>query len=120
MIAQSISHRSSPSECRAARFGPSARARRILGTRVTYDEHEREVVQNQRRSVVRRWLGRLDKRERRILASRYGIGGAPEQTLAQIAQELGISQERVRQIAVRAHAKLRKFARLEALETLEI
>ena len=66
------------------------------------------------------WLGRLDKRERRILASRYGIGGGPEQTLAKIGQELGISKERVRQIEARAHAKLRKFARLEALEPLEI
>jgi RNA polymerase primary sigma factor len=84
------------------------------------DEYEREEVQSQRRSVVRRWLGRLDKRERRILASRYGIGGAPEQTLTQIAQELGISKERVRQIAARAQAKIRQFARLEALDPSEI
>jgi len=83
-------------------------------------EHEREVTQNQRRAVVRRWLGRLEKRERRILASRYGIGGGPEQTLTKIGQELGISKERVRQIEARAHAKLRKFARLEALEPLEV
>ena len=78
------------------------------------NECEREEAQNQRRSVVRRWLGRLDKRERRNLASRHGLGGAPEQTLAQIGQELGICKERVRQIAARGHAKLRKFARLEA------
>jgi RNA polymerase primary sigma factor len=83
-------------------------------------EHELEEAQIQRRSVVRRWLGRLDRRERRILASRYGIGGATKLTLAQIGQELGISKERVRQIAARALAKLREFARLEALETLEI
>jgi len=83
-------------------------------------EHEHAEAQDQRRSVVRRWLGRLDRRERRILVSRYGIGGAPEQTLAEIGRQLGISKERVRQIAARAHDKLRKFARLEALAPLEI
>ncbi len=66
------------------------------------EEYEREEAQNLRREVVNRWLSRLDKRERRILVSRYGLGGSPEQTLAQIGQELGISKERVRQITVRA------------------
>ncbi len=45
-----------------------------------------------------RWLGRLDERERRIIACRYGIRGASQQTLAQIGRQLGISKERVRQI----------------------
>ena len=39
MIAQAISHRSSPSACRAARLGPIARARRILDSRLTYIDH---------------------------------------------------------------------------------
>ena len=84
------------------------------------DGHEGEEAQNQRRLLVGRWLGRLDQRERWILASRYGIGGTPEQSLTQIARELGVSKERVRQIAARAHAKIRKFAHLEGLEPLAI
>ncbi|MGP0068776.1 MAG: sigma-70 family RNA polymerase sigma factor [Isosphaeraceae bacterium] len=84
------------------------------------DTREREEVLERRRSVVRRWLRRLNTRERRILASRYGIGGAPRQSLAKIGQELGISRERVRQIADRAKVKLRKIARLEAREPLDI
>ncbi|HKI19739.1 MAG TPA: sigma-70 family RNA polymerase sigma factor [Isosphaeraceae bacterium] len=77
-------------------------------------EREREEARNHRQLVVERWLGRLDERERRILVSRYGIGGAPKQTLVQIGQELGISKERVRQIEARANAKLRKIAQREA------
>jgi RNA polymerase primary sigma factor len=77
---------------------------------------EQEEVQHQWRSMVSDWLGRLEMRERCILASRYGIGRASERTLKEIGQELGISKERVRQIAARASAKLREFARLEAFE----
>ncbi len=84
------------------------------------DEHEFEEQQKKTRALVRSWLGRLVKRERRILVSRYGIGGVPKLTLEQIGQELGISKERVRQLEYCAHAKLRRFARLEAIETVEI
>ncbi len=84
------------------------------------DELDHEEDQNRRTAVVRRWLDRLDKRERRILARRYGIDGTPEQTLYQIGRDLGISKERVRQLAARAHAKLLRFARLEGLGPSEI
>ena len=79
------------------------------------DEPEIEEAEDQRRSAVARSLDRLDKRERLILASRYGIGGGAELTLKQIGLDLGISKERVRQIESRACAKLRKFAHLAAL-----
>jgi RNA polymerase primary sigma factor len=84
------------------------------------DEQDHEADQNRRAALVERWLDRLDKRERRILARRYGIGGGPEQTLRQIGVELGISKERVRQLANRAAAKFLRFARLEGLEPSEI
>ena len=83
------------------------------------DEYDREEAQNRRRSAVNRWLGRLDERDRQIIVSRYGLGGAPQQTLAEIGQDLGISKERVRQIEV-AQTKLRELARREALEPLDI
>jgi RNA polymerase primary sigma factor len=84
------------------------------------DEREREEVRDRMRSAVGRWLGRLDERERRVVASHYGIDDTPKQTLTQIGRELGISKERVRQIEDRARAKLRKWARLEGLAPTEI
>jgi RNA polymerase primary sigma factor len=66
--------------------------------------HEHKEAQNRRTAVVGRWLDRLDKRERRILARRYGLGGGPEQSMSQIGRDLGISKERVRQLVIRAHA----------------
>jgi len=57
---------------------------------------------------LRRLLLRLEPRDQAVLAWRYGLGGQPEQTLNEIAQRLGISRERVRQIEVSALARLRE------------
>ena len=73
-------------------------------------EHEYESDHRRNQEAVQGMLGRLNDRERQILVSRYGIGGASEQTLEQLGKELGITKERVRQIESRAQEKLRKFA----------
>ena len=80
------------------------------------DEHEQEKAQKQRQEAVKGMLGRLDDRERRIIESRYGIGGVHEQTLEQLGRELGITKERVRQIESRAQDKLRRIASEEKME----
>jgi len=74
------------------------------------DEHRSEKYYLHNRVSVQGMLGRLDDRERRILVSRYGIGGADELTLERLGRELGITKERVRQIQSQAQEKLREFA----------
>jgi RNA polymerase sigma factor (sigma-70 family) len=51
-------------------------------------------------------LSRLSDRERLVIQRRFGIGQARAHTLAEVAKELGVSLERVRQIQVRAIHKL--------------
>ena len=65
-------------------------------------------------------LGRLDDRERRILVSRYEIGGANELTLEQLGKELGITKERVRQIQSKAQNRLREFVRARRIFSRKI
>jgi RNA polymerase sigma factor (sigma-70 family) len=50
-------------------------------------------------------LGALTARERDVLSRRYGLG-RPEQSLADVGRDLGVSRERARQIEARALAKL--------------
>ena len=66
------------------------------------DEHEYESVLKRMQEAVKGMLGHLDERERKIIISRFGLGGASEQTLEQLGRELGITKERVRQIESRA------------------
>jgi RNA polymerase primary sigma factor len=51
-------------------------------------------------------LERLSDRERHVLRLRFGLGATKEHTLAELASELKVSVERVRQIQVRALNKL--------------
>ncbi len=48
----------------------------------------------------------LNERERNIVRMRFGLDGMREHTLAEVADHLGVSVERVRQIQVRAISKM--------------
>jgi len=58
-------------------------------------------------SGVQDAMDQLSDRERYVVEMRFGIGMEREHTLSEVATELGVSLERVRQIQVRAINKLR-------------
>jgi len=70
------------------------------------DEHL-EVFFNQERAHS--FLDMLNDRERRILDMRFGLTNGEASTLAEIAKELGVSRERVRQIEVATINKIRQI-----------
>ena len=56
-------------------------------------------------------MDRLDRRERFVIRSRYALGAHRKvRTFQFLADKLGVSKERVRQLEQRAVAKLRSFA----------
>mgnify|MGYP002624536842 CR=1 FL=1 len=63
------------------------------------------------RGMLAKFLGNLDKRERLIVRSRYALGQFRTiQTFQSIADKLGVSKERVRQLEQRAVGKLQAMA----------
>ncbi len=73
------------------------------------------------RNSLAQMMGQLDRRERMIIRCRYALGGHRKvKTFQAIAQRLGVSKERVRQLEQRAMMKLRAMAaELNMQETLE-
>jgi RNA polymerase nonessential primary-like sigma factor len=64
---------------------------------------------------IRQWLDELSDRQRRVIERRYGLSGAEVATLEQLARELGVTRERVRQIQAEALDRLRARLRVRGL-----
>ena len=56
---------------------------------------------------VTEWLAELPGRQRLVIERRYGLNGAEVATLDELAREIGVTRERVRQIQVEALDRLR-------------
>jgi len=75
-------------------------------TRPAANGHEQR--DRQLKGCVKRLLSQLTAREQLVIAARFGLNGHPTgQSLAEIAAELGLSKERVRQIILQTLQKLR-------------
>lgn len=61
-------------------------------------------------------LQALPARSRRVLERRHGLAGRPTRTLRAVADELGLSRQRVHQIEMRALAQLGAWARTSGLQ----
>ena len=57
--------------------------------------------------TVAEWMSELTERQRRVVERRYGLNGCTLATLDDLAREIGVTRERVRQIQAEAIEKLR-------------
>jgi RNA polymerase primary sigma factor len=80
----------------------------------------REVEKQELSKRLAEALDHLDPRERKILQMRFGLERGEERTLTEVAQVMGVSRERIRQIEQAALAKLRRMPglRSEVIEYL--
>ncbi len=68
---------------------------------------EDTAIEGLQGGVVEDLLRPLDARERRILRLRFGVDQGEPRTFPEVAAELGLSKERIRQLELRAFCKLR-------------
>ncbi len=55
------------------------------------------------------WLDQLNEKQREVICRRYGLRGYENSTLEQVAKELGVTRERVRQIQMDALKRMREI-----------
>ena len=58
--------------------------------------------------LVHDWLHTLSDKQRMIILRRFGLDNTEPSTLEQLAAEMGITRERIRQIQQEALAKLKR------------
>ncbi|MDR3214147.1 MAG: RNA polymerase sigma factor RpoS [Azoarcus sp.] len=70
------------------------------------------IIQNAEvETLLRNWIAALADKQRLVIRHRYGIDDCEVLTLEELASQLGITRERVRQIQIEALAQLRKMLR---------
>ncbi len=67
---------------------------------------ERHVAQRELEMLTDQWLEDLSAKQRLVIERRYGLNGQEPATLDDLARELGLTRERVRQIQQEALARL--------------
>src|SRR5437763_3748052 len=80
----------------------------MLGDEVAGQAAHRAVEKEELSKRLAEALEILDARERKILSMRYGLERGEERTLTEVAEVIGVSRERIRQIEQAALSKLRR------------
>ena len=70
---------------------------------------------NEIESLVREWLVQLNDKQRAVIERRFGLNGRELLTLQQLASQLMLTRERIRQIQLEALAQLRRILRQHGL-----
>lgn len=86
---------------------------RLLADLVSAESENPEalLIESGNESKLQGWLEHLQPRSREVLERRFGLNERAAQSLAEVAEALGISRERVRQIEADAIARIQKLNR---------
>ena len=76
---------------------------------------EAQLQSHEVESLVRTWLEQLNDKQRTVIERRFGLSGLEVVTLEQLAAQLGLTRERVRQIQLEALSALRRLLRRRGL-----
>ncbi|WP_321902158.1 RNA polymerase sigma factor RpoS [Paraburkholderia tropica] len=68
-----------------------------------------EVQHRELETLTRAWLGRLSDKHRHVIERRFGLNHIEPATLEELADEMGLTRERVRQIQQEALVRLKRF-----------
>ncbi len=72
---------------------------------------EHQLATSEIEGLVREWLGQLNDKQRTVIEQRFGLNGHDACTLESLAERLGVTRERVRQIQIEALTQLRRVVK---------
>jgi RNA polymerase nonessential primary-like sigma factor len=79
-----------------------------LITDVSEGGPESDAEQHEMIAVVRRWVDTIPIKQKQVIMRRFGLGHAHPATLEELADEMGLTRERVRQIQQEGLVRLKK------------
>ncbi|HHD82678.1 MAG TPA: sigma-70 family RNA polymerase sigma factor, partial [Bacteroidetes bacterium] len=68
-----------------------------------------QIQEDNIKNNITHWVYQLSDKQREVICRRYGLCGYENSTLEQVAQELGVTRERVRQIQMDALKRLKEI-----------
>jgi RNA polymerase nonessential primary-like sigma factor len=71
-----------------------------------------KLQQDSIKEKIARWIFQLPEKQREVICRRYGLCGYEGSTLEQVAQELGVTRERVRQIQMDGLKRMKEILEL--------
>jgi len=71
--------------------------------------HDEQIQESSIKQNISGWVFELPEKQREVICRRYGICGYEDATLEQVAQELGVTRERVRQIQMDGLKRLKEI-----------
>ncbi|HRP97177.1 MAG TPA: RNA polymerase sigma factor RpoS [Rhodocyclaceae bacterium] len=75
------------------------------------DTPDSQIQNAEVQELVRDWIKKLNDKQRMVIRHRYGMDECEVMTLEELASELGLTRERVRQIQLEALGQLRRAIR---------
>jgi RNA polymerase nonessential primary-like sigma factor len=69
---------------------------------------------------IANWVFELPEKQREVICRRYGLCGYEEMTLEQVAQALGVTRERIRQIQMDALKRLKEILQFHGYSSDEV
>lgn len=75
----------------------------------TYVSHDEKIQEDGIRQNLTAWVMQLPEKQREVICRRYGLCGYEEGTLEQVASEMGVTRERIRQIQMDALKRLKEI-----------
>ncbi len=82
--------------------------------------HDEKIQEDRIKLNITGWVFELPEKQREVICRRYGLCGYEEATLEQVAQQLGVTRERIRQIQMDALKRLKEILQIHGYSFEEI